>query len=267
MFNGKVVIITGSTQGIGLKTAEILGKKGAKLVINSRSQEKVENAIQKLQLLSIDVIGIAGDVSDSDFCGKLLLITIEKFGKIDILINNAGIASSGNISELSNSAFSKVIQSNLMGSVNPTLACLPEIIKQKGSILFVSSLAGIVGLPKYSAYSATKRALLSFAESLKIETSESGVWVGINFPGFTENDETKTTLNSQGEEEILKKREGVRLNSQEKTAQSMIKQLENRRFKSFSSFSGKMIYLFYRFFPKLSVFILSRLKKKMEAMQ
>jgi short-subunit dehydrogenase len=227
----------------------------------------VESAVEILKQKTKEVLGVVGDISNDQFCEELKDQTLERFGKIDILINNAGVAASGNISKLTYSSFSKVVETNLIGSVNPTLACLPEIMKQKGSILFVSSVAGIVGLPKYSAYSATKRALLSFAESLKIELSENDVFVGINFPGFTENDEKKTTLNSLGEEETLKKREGVRLNSQEKTAQSIIKQIEKRRFISFSSFSGRFTQIMYRFFPALSIFILTKLKRKMDAMQ
>jgi short-subunit dehydrogenase len=267
MFQNKVVVITGSTQGIGLKTAELLGKRGAKLVINSRSPQKVDHAVSFLKQFSDEVIGIPGDVSDARFCDELKDATVQKFGKIDILINNAGVASSGLISELHSAAFEKIVSINFLGSVHPTLAFLPEIIQQKGDIIFISSIAGILGLPGYSAYSATKRAIVSFAESLKIELSGTGVFVGINYPGFTENDVQKTILNAKGEEEILKKRDGIKATSQEKTALEIIKQIEKRRFRAYSSISGKFIQMLVRFFPKLTITILSKLRKRMESMQ
>ena len=105
MFQDKVVVITGSTQGIGLKTAELLGKRGAKLVINSRSPQKVDKAVSFLKQFTSEVIGISGDVSDARFCDELKETTVQKFGKIDILINNAGVASSGLVSELHSAAF------------------------------------------------------------------------------------------------------------------------------------------------------------------
>lgn len=267
MFQNKVVVITGSTQGIGLKAAEILGKRGAKLVINSRSVEKVEKAVFFLKQFTKEIIGIPGDVSDASFCGELREKAVQRFGKIDILINNAGVASSGMISDLHSRAFEKIVSINFLGSIHPTLAFLPEIKKQKGAIIFISSIAGILGLPGYSAYSATKRAIVGFAESLKIELTGTDVFVGINYPGFTENDVQKTILNAKGEAEILKKREGIKATSQEKTAIGIIKQIEKRRFRAYSSISGKFIQLLVRFFPRLTFFILAKLRKRMESMQ
>jgi len=267
MFQNKVVVITGSTQGIGLKTAEILGKRGAKLVINSRSVQKVKNAVSFLMQFTEEVIGIPGDVSDAKFCEELKEKTIQKYGKIDVLINNAGVASSGLTSEMHSSAFEKIVSINFLGSVHPTLALLPEIKKQKGDIIFISSIAGILGLPGYSAYSSTKRAIVGFAESLKMELTGTDVFVGINYPGFTENDAQKTIINAKGEEEILKKREGIKASSQEKTALGIILQIEKRRFQAFSSYSGKLIQLLVRFFPRFTFFILGKLRKRMESMQ
>ena len=266
MFSDKVIIITGSTQGIGLKTAELLAHKGARLVINSRSPEKVETALRYLKDHTAYVVGLAGDISKYDFCLELAQHAIANFGRIDMLINNAGVASSGQVKDCVPSAFEKVVSINLMGSIYPTMACMTEIRKQKGSILFVASVAGIVGLPSYSAYAATKRAIVSLAESLQIELTDDGVFVGVNYPGFTENDERKTIVKANDEETLLEKRNKVKAVSREKTAGKIIEQLERRKFRMYSSLSAKSVQWMYRLFPQITLGILKYNRAKINAM-
>jgi 3-oxoacyl-[acyl-carrier protein] reductase len=266
MFSNKVVIITGSTQGIGLTTAELLARKGARLVINSRSPEKVETALRSIKTLTPHVVGLAGDVSNYNFCMELAQLAIATYGRIDILINNAGVASSGQVKDSVPTAFEKVVSINLMGSIYPTMACMTEIQKQKGSILFVASVAGIVGLPSYSAYAATKRAIVSLAESLRIELTDDNVFVGVNYPGFTENDERKTIVKANGEETLLEKRNNVKAVSRERTAGKIIEQLERRKFRMYSSLSAKSVQWMYRLFPQLTLRILKYNRAKINAM-
>ena len=267
MFKDKVIIITGSTQGIGYKTAEMLAQRGARLVINSRSQQKVDSALARLRLIHPNVTGLAGDVSDYHFCRQLRQLALDEFGQIDILINNAGIASSGLIKDTLPEAFEKVVDINFLGSLHPTLACVDEICRQRGSILFIGSVAGILGLPKYSAYSATKRAIVSLAESLRSELADDGVFVGINYPGFTENDEQKTIFNANGQEEILQKRSGVKVVKLEKTVGTIVRQLEKKKFRMYSSFSAEAIQWIYRLFPQLTLNILRHFRHKISSMQ
>jgi len=263
----KVIIITGSTQGIGFKTAEILLKKGACVIINSRRKEKVESALEKLKKISPNVEGIYGDVSDENFSLELCDFSIQKFGRLDVLINNAGIAAGGTLLDTKGSAFKKVIDINLLGSLYPTLACLNEIRKNKGGILFIGSVAGVAGLPSYSAYSSSKRALVSIAESLRIELFDEGVFVGIHYPGFTENEEDKTILNGEGEEKVLRKRDGVKAQSREKTASAIVRQLERKKFRSFSSLSAAAVHKFYRLSPSLFMRLMIGFRKRIMAMQ
>lgn len=267
MFHDKTIIITGSTQGIGLKTAELLAHKGARLVINSRSNYKVEAALSYLREITPHVIGVTGDVSDYAFCQELNKMAIEKFGRIDILINNAGVASSGQMKDTVPGAFEKVVHINILGSIYPTLACLNEIIQQKGSILFIASVAGIVGLPTYSAYSATKRAIVSLAESLKSELADDGVFVGVNYPGFTENDVQKTIINARGEEELLRKRSGIKALSRKKTAGIIIRQLEKRKFRMYSSLSARAVQMMYSILPGITLNVLWYYRSKINSMQ
>jgi NAD(P)-dependent dehydrogenase (short-subunit alcohol dehydrogenase family) len=261
MWENKVVIITGSTQGIGLKTAEILLQKGARVVINSRHMEKVQAAIEQLSQYKQNVVGISGDVSDFEFCVELRDFTLQHFQKIDVLINNAGLASSGLLGSSTPKGLNKVFDVNVMGSIFPALACLEDLKKSQGAVLFISSVAGIVGLPGHAAYSASKRTLVSLAESYKNEWFDFGIFVGVNYPGFTENDSNKIMVLGDGSEQILEKRTDVKTLSLSHTASNIIKQIELRKFRSYSSLSASLVQIIYRMFPKISL-VFIQIKRK-----
>jgi short-subunit dehydrogenase len=264
---GKVIVVTGSTQGIGLRTAEHLLNKGAKVVINSRSKSKVDQVVNRLKDKGFDVLGVAGDISDMNFCRELCTDVVNAFGRIDYLINNAGISAKGTIHSTSSEVYEQVYRINVLGSIYPTVALLPELKKTKGGVLFISSLAGIIGLPSYSAYSGSKRSVVSLAESFRNELIDDGVFVGINYPGFTENDAKKTTLNTEGKPVVIKKRTDVKVEDLNSTVNRIIQQLEQRKFRAYSSGKGKAVQVMYRFFPRLSLFVLKRNRNKIIEME
>lgn len=264
---GKVIVITGSTQGIGLRTAEKLLEKGASVVINSRNKNKVQEVTSNLEKEGHNVLGVSGDVSDMNFCRELCVEVVNKFGKIDYLINNAGVSAKGTIHSTHPEVYETVYRVNVLGSLFPTISLLPEIKKSKGGVLFISSLAGIIGLPSYAAYSGSKRSIVSLAESFKNELVDDEVFIGINYPGFTENDKNKTTLNTDGDPVVIKKRTDVKVESLDNTVDRIIYQLENRKFREYSSFKGKVIQGMYRFFPSLSIYALKKNRKKIIEME
>jgi short-subunit dehydrogenase len=265
-FKNKVVVITGSTQGIGKRTAEILAQNGAKIIINSRNQKNVEYVVEEFSQKGYEIHGSFGDISDFDYCLTLRNYAIERFGKIDFLINNAGVAVSGSLETTESSIFESASRINILGSIYPTKVFLDDLVKSKGGILFISSLAGIIGLPNYSIYSYNKRSIVSFAESMKNELYEKGVFVGVNYPGFTENDVKKKMIKPDGSEIILQKRINVKVDSLDKTVLSIIYQLKKRKFRSFSSTNGKLVYFLSRFSPKFSLYIIRLNRKKIMQM-
>lgn len=265
MFKDKVIVITGSTQGIGKRTSEILASQGAKVVINSRSPKKVEDVVDEFTRQGFNALGVCGDVSDYAFCEHMKNTIIDRFGRIDYLINNAGLAAKGTVQDSSPEVFQQIYNVNVFGSLYPTKAMLSEIRRSKGGILFISSLAGIVGLPSYSAYSGTKRAIVALAESLKNELTEEGVFVGVNYPGFTENDVQKKIVSITGEEQLLPKRTDVKVTPLDTTVMNIIHQIERRKFRSFS-LQGRMIQLIYRLSPRLSIYVLKRNRHKIMKM-
>ncbi len=264
---GKVCVITGSTQGIGLRTAERLLEKGAQVVINSRNKQKVEEVTKRLRNQGHDVLGIAGDVSDIDFCRELCVAAVNRFGKIDYLINNAGISAKGTIHNTRAEVYEMLYRVNVLGSIFPTMALLPEIKKTNGGVIFISSLAGIIGLPSYAAYSGSKRSIVSLAESFRNELVDDGVFVGVNYPGFTENDAAKTTINTEGEAIVIKKRTDVKVEPLDQTVDRILYQIEKRKFRVYSSSKGRIIQWMYRFLPSVSLYAIKRNRRKIMDME
>lgn len=267
MFEGKVVLVTGSSQGIGFRTAELLAHRGAKVIINGRNQEKVMNAVERLKKQGLTAIGIPGDVSNHDFCLELRNKIVTAFGGIDFLINNAGLAAKGRLEDMQSEVYRMIFEVNVMGSLNPTLAVLNDLKKSKGGVLFISSLAGLVGLPSYSAYSSTKSAVIRLAESFRNELVDEGVFVGVNHPGFTENDPDKTTVAADGKLKKIKKRSDVKVQSLDETVVSIIRQMENKKFRVFSSYKGKWLDMIYRFFPFITLSVLKSYRQRIMAME
>ena len=168
-FKGKVAIITGSSRGIGKAIALELAKRGAFIVLNGRNSSRLQSALEEVSKIQSKVVSYRCDVSNADQSVELIKTAISNFGKLDILINNVGVSMRGEVADLNPSVFQKVFESNVYGSVNPTIPALKEIRKTQGSIVFISSLAGIRGLPYLSAYSSSKMALRAIAESIRIE--------------------------------------------------------------------------------------------------
>lgn len=257
IFKDKVVIITGSRQGIGKTLAHYFSGAGSKLVIVSRNKEGLEEVRNNLAAGGCEVLSIAGDISDEKTCSEVIKKSIAKFGKIDILINNAGISGMGGVEDGNSIIFRRQIEVNLMGSFFMTRYALPYLRISHGSIIFVSSLAAIYGLPYHSGYSASKMALTALAQSLKAELHGLNVHIGVAYVGFTENDPRKEAFLPNGELKPLEKRK-VKTVTAERTAALIVRQIVNRKFISVHSGIGKIQWIVSKFFPHLIEIILRR---------
>jgi len=261
-FKDKVAIVTGSSQGIGKQIALELCKKGAIVIINGRTEKKLNATKERLQKAGFDVFAIACDVGIFSDCEKMVKEVVNKFGRIDILINNAGLAMEGKIAETNPEVFQKVMQVNVLGYLYPIQAALPYILQSKGSIIFNSSIAGFVGLPGFSGYSISKMALTALAQSLRIELKGTSVHVGINYIGFTENEISKTYFDEKGQLQIMPKREGVKLMPVEKVACKILQGISRKRQTQTFSGMGEVMHFLQRFCPRLMEIILSVTYKK-----
>ncbi|MDW8288835.1 MAG: SDR family oxidoreductase, partial [Flammeovirgaceae bacterium] len=194
----KVVIITGGTSGIGKALAFEFGKKGSQVVLTGRNQEKLHETVRLLKASGIDVYGIQADASREEDNQRMAAEVLEKFGKIDVLINNAGISMRATFLEVDLKVLHQVMNINFWGAVYATKYCLPSIIAQKGSVIGISSIAGYRGLPGRIGYSASKFALQGFLEVLRTEMLYKNVHVLTVCPGFTASNIRNTALDKDG---------------------------------------------------------------------
>lgn len=198
-FQDKVIIITGGSSGIGFALASELGGLGAKIVISGRRQSQLETAALLLKNQGIQVLCVVADAALEADNKRLAEHTIQTFGRIDILINNAGISMRALFEDTQMDVFRQIMDINFFGTVYATKYCLPEIIKHGGTIVGISSIAGYRGLPARTAYSASKAAMQGFLEALRTELLDSGVIVLTVCPGFTASNIRNAALNGMGQ--------------------------------------------------------------------
>ena len=174
----KNALITGAGKGIGKAIALALAKEGVNVILLARTQDEIENEAAKARSLRVKALAITADVADINSVNAAVEKALTEFKTIDILINNAGIASFGKFLELEPAAWERIIQVNLMGTYYVTRAVLPSMIeRQTGDIINISSTAGLAGNALTSAYSASKFAVLGLTDSLMQEVRKHNIRV------------------------------------------------------------------------------------------
>lgn len=198
-----VVIITGASDGIGAELArQWAAKFGSKLalVLAARSQDKLDAVAQQCRNAGAQTLAVRCDVAQEGDCRALIAQTVDQFGRLDVLVNNAGMSAHAQLSEVSDLRwYEELMRINHWGAVWCTRAALPHIIKTRGRIVAVSSLAGLVGVPGRTAYSATKFAMTGFFEALRVELGPKGVSVTIAYPGVVDTQIRYRGFNAQGQ--------------------------------------------------------------------
>lgn len=250
-FQGKVALITGSSQGIGKAIAKELGSLGARIALNGRNPAKLEKANQELIQSGITTLLVQGDITNFEGCEQIISRIILEFGRLDILVANASITATGDFADMPIDIFKTTMDSLFYGSVFPIKAALPELVRSKGQVILISSLAGLFGLPKYSAYSAGKMALTGFTQSLQAEMRNSGIHIGIAYVGFTRNDNEKRVLNISGKWCPVPDRPSVFQQSPEQVATGIARMISHRQNRKVFSVIGKIQIRIIRFTPWL----------------
>ena len=171
LFQGKTAIVTGASRGVGRATALRLAESGANVVVNYLSaDEKANNVVELCKEFGIEAIAVQGDVSEWYAAQNIAQKTIEKFGRIDLLVLNAGIWEGAPIEEMSEEVWNKVLNTNLKAAWAMSKACVPSMKKQpSGAIVLVSSTAGQRGEANFSNYAASKGGQISFTKALASE--------------------------------------------------------------------------------------------------
>lgn len=249
-FQDKVAVVTGGSDGIGKALVQLLLSKGAKVATCGRNHDKLYQL--KTSHPNNDLFIFAADVSREQDCKKFIDETIRCYGKIDILINNAGISMRAEVAETDLDTLRRVMDINFWGTVYCSKFALPHVLATRGTIVGVSSIAGFRGLPGRSGYSASKAAVNSFLEVLRTEILESGANVMWVCPGFTTSNIRNVALDKdarpQGETTM---NEGEMMSAEE-CAGHILHAIEKRKRTLVLTFTGKRAIFMNRFFPSLA---------------
>ncbi len=248
----KVVIITGGSSGIGKGLANVFGRKGSKILITGRSKNDLDQAVLELKANGIKIAGFVADVSREEDNKKMVEEAIQLFGRVDILINNAGISMRALFEEVDLNVVKKVMDINFYGVLYATQACLPEIIKNKGSVVGISSIAGFRGLPGRTGYSASKFALNGFLEVLRTELLHRGVHVLTACPGFTASNIRNRALTKDGSMQGESPRDENKMMTAEECAQHIYNATVKRKKILVLTPQGKLTVFLNKWFPSLT---------------
>ena len=246
----KVIVITGASSGIGRALAREFASRGSKLALAARRTELLDEL--RAELPGTDILIQTTDVSQETDCRHLMEETIKRFGRIDVLINNAGISMRALFEEVDLKVIRQLMDVNFYGTVYCTKYALPHLLKSKGSLVGVISIAGYVGLPGRTGYSASKFAIRGFLDTLRIENLKKGLHVLVAAPGFTASEVRSVALTSDGSQQGETPRDESRMMSSEECARHIAGAIKKRKRELILTFTeGKLTVLLGKFFPAL----------------
>lgn len=249
-FLNKVVIVTGGSDGIGKALVDMLLNSGAKVATCGRNFDKLYRLQTAHTGSALHIF--AADVANEVDCKNFIESTVATFGTIDILINNAGISMRALFNEVDMTTLRRVMDVNFWGTAYCTKYALPEIIKNKGSVVGISSVAGFRGLPARSGYSASKFAVTGFLESLRTELSEDGVNVMWIYPGFTSSNIRNAALDKNAQPQGESPMDEDKMMTSDECAHHILKAIEKRKRTLTLTRTAHQTKFLSKFFPALA---------------
>ena len=248
--NDKIVVITGASSGIGKALATVFAQRGANLVLGARQYVTLCEIAEDLQKkYNIKALAVACDVAVEEDCEALIKQAINTFGRIDVLINNAGISMRALFKDADIQVLKTLMDVNFWGTVYCTKYAMPELLKTQGTVVGVSSIAGYKGLPGRTGYSASKFAMNGFLDALRVENLKTGVHVLTACPGFTASNIRNTALNKNGVQQGESTLHEEKMMTAEEVAEIIVKGVENNERTLIMTRQGKLTVLLSKLIP------------------
>jgi len=245
----KVVIVTGGSSGIGRACALRFAQAGARVVISARNAERLKEVEAELLHNGAEVLAVTGDVANENDCVRLINETLNRFGRIDVLINNAGISMRALFHGIDLKVIRQLMEVNFFGTVYCTRYAMRDLLKSKGSVVGISSIAGFQGLPGRTGYSASKFAMQGFLDALRVENMKTGLHVMTVCPGYTESNIRNTALKGDGSIQGESPREEEKMMTSEQVADHIFNGVVNRKREVVLTTQGKLAFYLRKFFP------------------
>jgi len=241
VYAGKVVVVTGASQGIGKALCREMAGQRPKLVLAARDAAALDVAATECRARGAETLVVPTDVSDEAACRNLVERTVERFSSVDVLVNNAGIGMLARFEDVTDlSLYERLMRVNYLGSVYPTFYALPHLKKSRGQIVAVSSLVGLTGVPMRTAYAATKHAQVGFFDSLRVELRGTGVSVTVIAPHFVQSEIRRRSPGPDGRTVETSPVREAEIMSAEECARQVVRAMERRQRMLVMSFKGKL---------------------------
>ena len=241
-FRGKTVLITGASTGIGRALALELARAGAQLALNARDADRLGETAGECAALGAAVLAVPADVTRGADCRQMVAHTLERFQKLDVLVNNAGMTMWARFDALTDLApLERLLAVNYLGAAHMTAAALPYLKNSRGLIVAVASVAGLTGVPERTGYAAAKHAMVGFFESLRIELRGSGVDVTIVAPDFVRSELHKGALGADGRPLGVSPMDEPHIMTSEQCAQLIARAMGRRQRLLITSRRGRLV--------------------------
>jgi short-subunit dehydrogenase len=248
----KIVVITGASSGIGKALALEFAARGANLVLGARQYVTLCEISQNIEkIYSIKCIAVQCDVTREEDCAFLIKQAIVTFGKVDVLINNAGISMRALFKDAEVNVLRSLMDVNFWGTVYCTKYAMPALLASKGTVVGVSSIAGYKGLPGRTGYSASKFAMNGFLDALRVENLKTGIHVMTACPGFTASNIRNTALNKSGVSQGESSLDEQKMMSSEEVAKRIADGVAKQSRSLIMTGQGKLTVFLSKFFPAL----------------
>lgn len=247
----KVIIVTGAGSGIGLASARLFAELGAKVVMAARSYDVLRQEASKMHNPD-DILCVKTDVSVEDECRNLIERTVERFGKIDVLVNNAGISMRAMFNDLDLQVIHRLMDTNFYGTVNCTKFALPYLLQSHGSVVGVISIAGFNPLPARTGYSSSKYAIRGFLDTLRVEHLYDDLHVMVFSPGFTASNIRNAALTADGSQQGETPRDEGKMMTAERVAEYLEKGLRKRKNEMILTPTGRLYVALRKIMPRLA---------------
>lgn len=248
---GKVIVVTGASSGIGEAMAREYAKMGAKVVIAARREEELSRIAQEITAQGGEVEYVACDVTKEQECKHLIERAVERFERIDVMICNAGLSMRALFDDCDLSVLHRLMDVNFWGTVNCTKYALPWLQRSRGSLVGISSVAGIHGLPGRTGYSASKYAMTGFLDTIRVENLKKGVHVMTACPGFTASNVRFSALTADGSQQGETPRNEAKMMTPEQVAHIVARGIRRRKRLCLMEWEGRGTHLLKKFFPAL----------------
>ena len=245
----KVIIITGASSGIGRAMAEVYAAEGAKVVLAARNTEQLQEVTDKIRKAGGTAVWCETDVVNVEDCRRLVDATIETYGRIDVLICNAGLSMRALFDDVDLKVLHRLMDVNFWGTVNCTKFALPYLQESKGSLVGISSVAGLHGLPGRTGYSASKFAMTGFLETVRIENLKKGLHVMVACPGFTASNVRFSALTADGSQQGATPRKEEKMMTAEEVARIVAKGILKRKRLCLMEAEGRATHFVKKFAP------------------